>query len=371
MKRYLYIYGLILSVLVSCNDRGLDAFTSDENAKVYLSARVVSNVMTKTPYIPVEDDDTDFDAPTSDNPLNADVWASWTSGIFKNKGLAGSELNPEVSFHTWASFQNYGPQLLHDIIYSKSGNSLYFVAFAPRDSWQSVDVPENYVSGNEPADAGRYALATFDGTIDLMYAPQVEGKYGNKVNDVLVWPELKFHHLLTWLRFEFVAENEDASLTWGRIKDIKIVSRNQIKIDLSEEFDPDAPGSSVTFIGDSDSVMPLYSTGTDNIFPYGMYEIPYKAAEEKAYVLCEAVEAYGLVAGQRVPEYILRITTENRQVNVPVDLRVAADSYYEGTTRARQFTIKLTFKVGDKITAAASIMDWENGGIIEGVVDEN
>lgn len=357
MKRYLFIYSLILSVLVACNGKGLDTWTSDENAKVYLSARVASNAVTKAPYVPAVDPDNYFDAPTNENPLSTDVWASSIPKLFLNKGLAGSENNPEVAFHTWATFQNYGPQLLHDIIYSKSGEKIYFVAFAPKGQWTDDD-------------NGEYAQATFDGKTDLMYAPQVEGWYGNKdENNVFRWPELKFYHLLTWLRFEFVAENEDVSLTWGKLKDIKIVSKNQIHVDVTEEFNPSNPA--IYFIGEGSSFMPLYSTGTDNVFPSGEYEIPYKGAEEKAYILCESVKALDSLDGQKVPEYTLKITTENREVTVPIDLKDGPNSYYNGTTRARQFTIKLTFKVGDKITAAASIRDWENGGIIEGIVDEN
>lgn len=68
MKRYLFIYSLILSVLVACNGKGLDTWTSDENAKVYLSARVASNAVTKAPYVPAVDPDNYFDAPTNENP---------------------------------------------------------------------------------------------------------------------------------------------------------------------------------------------------------------------------------------------------------------------------------------------------------------
>ena len=88
MKRLLYIYGLILFSVISCNDKGLDGVTSDENAKVYVGARIASKPTTKTPYVPTVDDNDFFDAPTYEKPLPADVWASSTPNIFENKDMA-------------------------------------------------------------------------------------------------------------------------------------------------------------------------------------------------------------------------------------------------------------------------------------------
>ena len=355
MNRLLYIYGLILMSVISCSDKELAGVASDENAKVYVGARISSAAVTKTPYVPTEDDNDFFDAPTYEKPLPADVWASSTLNIFENKDRAGSESDPTVAIHTYAVFQNSSPQLLHNLIYSKKGNPLYFTAFAPRTMWKD--------------EVGVKATATFNGSQDLLFAPQVTGKYGNKdENGVLVWPTLSFHHLLTWLRFEFIAENEGVSDTWGKLEDIKIISKNNVSVDLTKEFKATAPSESVTFTGD-ETQMPLYCTGTDTPFPgVNGYTIPYLAASEEAYVLCASVDADD-TAG--TPEYTLVVTTENRTAEVKLDLKEAADRYYSGSTRAKQFTIKLTFKVGDRITAAASIKDWENGGLIEGIVDEN
>ena len=355
MNRLSYIYCLILLSVISCNDNGLDCMVSDENARVYIGARIASKVTTKTPYVPTEDDNDFFDAPTYTNPLPADVWASSTPEVFEDKGLAGSKEDPTVAIHTYAVFQNSAPQLLHNLIYSKGGNPLYFTAFAPRNLWTGQDNTK--------------ATATFNGTQDLLFAPQVTGKYGNKdTNGVLVWPTLSFYHLLTWLRFEFIAESEGVSDTWGKLKDIKIISKNHVIVDLTTEFKATVPSESVTFTGD-ETQMPLYCTGTDTPFPANNgYKIPYLAAAEEAYVLCAAVDADDAAGA---PEYTLLVTTEHRIAQVKIDLKEAADRYYKGSTRAKQFTIKLTFKVGDRITAAANIKDWENGGLIEGIVDEN
>ena len=355
MRRLFLTYCFIVPGLVSCSDRFQDRAATDEDAKVYLAAEVRSGSGTRAPYVPTEDDNTFFDAPTYDKPLYADVWASSTPKVFEDKNLAGSVNDPTVAIHTFATFQNSGPQLLHNVIYSKNGYSLYFIAFSPRSKWDD--------------EAGIKATASFDGTEDLMFAPQVEGKYGNKdANGVLIWPTLSFHHLLTWLRFEFIAESEGVSSTWGKIKDIRIICKNRIAVDLSKEFDSNNPNESIQLIGE-DIKMPLYTPGTDLPFPGSdSYEIPYLAAAEKAYVLCAPVDAQS-AAG--TPEYTLIVTTENRTAEVAIDLKEAADKYYSGSTRAKQFTIKLIFKVGDRITAAASIKDWENGGVIEGIVDEN
>ena len=66
-----------------------------------------------------------------------------------------------------------------------------------------------------------------------------------------------------------------------------------------------------------------------------------------------------------IPEYTLHIETDNRKIELPIDLRRNADQYFMGSTRARCFTLNLTFKVGSTILVSAEIEDWTFGGMGE------
>lgn len=362
MRKFLiYISSAILPVITACSDnlRGLPAV--DEDSKVYIAAQISQRPQTRTPYVPVDDDNTYPDAPTYADPLYAAVWASSTPYQFIDGNKPGSETDTYVAMHTKATFQNRGPQLLSDIIYSKSGQSIYFVAFAPQTGW------------NCSAD-GKKAWYTFDGSEDVLFSHQIEGKYGNR-DDAgnLIWPVLRFHHILTWLRFEIISENDEVSRTWGKILGISISGKVTAEIDLSSAYDEGVPDANISFTGDATDLQ-LYRKDTDTPFPGSAgYEIPFAEAEEAAYVLCAPVTAYEAnpeKVTEPIEEYILSIRTENRTVEVPVDLKISDTGYFSGTTMGKQFTIRLIFKMGDNITVAAKLDDWQNGGIIEGTFDE-
>lgn len=49
-------------------------------------------------------------------------------------------------------------------------------------------------------------------------------------------------------------------------------------------------------------------------------------------------------------------------MEVPIDLRVNSTSFYEGSTRAKCFTLNLNFKMGNTIVVTANVADWTLGG---------
>lgn len=364
MNKYVkYISAAVLIALAGCNGRDFDITGSDEDSRIYLAAEVSVRPQTKSPYVPVVDDDTYSDSPTYEDPLYAAVWASSEAYQFVDGQNPGSESNPSVAMHTVATFQNRGPQLLSDMIYSKGGHPIYFVAFSPQAGWGC-------------SDDGTKSWFTFDGSQDVMFADQVEGKYGNKDEaGNLKWPVLRFHHILTWIRFEIIAENEDVSMTWGKLLDISIASKNKAEINLGSAYDEDNPDAHISFTSDVTD-MPLYHNDADSDTPFPgstPYEIPYDKADEAAYVLCAPVTAMEYNpdrATEPIEEYILTVKTENREQTVPIDLKISDSQYFTGTTMGRQFTIRLIFKMGDNITVAARSEDWNTGGIIEGTFDE-
>lgn len=348
--------------------------TPREEAKIYLSATTEGHDATRAPY--------EYTVPNDnrDGVLHAAIWASsfYTeqSGYrFPNptpplNGKNGTgEDEHQVAIHATADFDSGAPQLLDQAVYPQSGTPVFFIGLHPQTGWQS---------SNDDKEAN----FTFDGSHDVMFAPRIEGKYADtSTSDNIVFdvPELKFWHLLTWLKVRMIAEDEQAMSAWGKITDIKITSKNHVNININRTDDYLDNGaidmSCVTFDSTSgfSGLLPLYQPKSDNIFPAaGGYQLKYlsekvTAPEEVAYVLCSPVDALDRVVedGQEVtsPEYVLHIETERRRVEVPIDLRVNSSTFYTGSTRAKCFTLNLNFKMGNTIVVTADVVDWTLGGM--------
>ena len=340
MKRTIYIAGMLIGLCACQSDEPMPDGAADR--RVYLAAEVENaHVQSRVPYM--------LTAPSLNNPLKVDVWASTTGKFVHTEGADGS--NGTVEKHTTARFTHGEEQLLDDVIYPKE-NEVSFVGMHPQDNWSTTD--------------GTSATYTFDGKDDVMFAPQVSGKYAENVD---VWPTLTFKHLLTWLKIEMVADNEAVSNAWGKVKNITIKSANQVAIDLSKTFvdkKHDGEGATVTFSGSAD--MNFYQPDTDTKFPTNEgYTLkgPLTAGadiegyiEEVAYVLCAPV-----YASASDEDYTIVVTTEKRTMEIAVDLQKGANQPFAENTMGHQFTLLLRFKVGDNISVSAVAVDWKNGGM--------
>lgn len=380
-------YTILLFCLCSCAGHVVPE-QADEGSRIWLSAAVEMSEATRSPYMPDKASDGDTYHPASDNVLSADVWGSTDAYVFKHEEYSegnpydGSQDGGKVAIHTTATFRSGDPQLLSAAIYGKDGDTappVYFVAFHP-NGWTTP--------GDESE--GTVATYTFDGNDDVMFAPQVSGHYAT---DFASSPELYFRHLLTWLRIEMKAENETVSNSWGPLKSITIRSNSAVTVDLtSDAYNAgEYKFNDITFSGETDmnfyrtdeeevfegSEMTVRKVFTDDVFPEsGGYLIPGKPdgatedidPEEVAYVMCAPVNATEdkVVDGKDVPseEYVITITTEKRTVTIPVDLQEEAGTPYEGSTRRKQFTLSLLFKMGNTVSVATSVKDWVPGGVV-------
>lgn len=360
---YLYIAcGFVLASMMACtNDTPGIRPTDEEASRIYLSAGVGEPaVSSRTPY--------QYEVPTMTQPLDVSVWASTTQDVFQHiDGKNGSD--GTVAIHTQAHFQSGAPQLLGEAIYPKAdanatAKTVYFVGFHPKsDEWTA-------------SDDNKSASYTFTGKEDVMFAPQISGEYGTAYE---ASPTFHFHHLLTYIRIEMVADKdeedvekkEEVSQAWGSIESMTISSVDKVTVNNlgSTDFSPD----NVVF-GNDEISMSFYQTGTDNTFPpASSYEIPVNETEV-AYVLCAPVkgEDKHVVNGKDVPkpEYTLHIKTEKRELDVPIDLMKKdgdAVSHFTDNTMGYQFVVQLNFKMGNVIGVSAAISldantDWFTHG---------
>lgn len=347
MRRLYTILTCLSLVLVSCNDCIIDDMNPDYS--VYLSASIEKALQTRTPYVPSDDVDTNADTPTDANPLLSAIWASTISDTFADGDNPGNQEGEyKVAYHTSANFKNGDKQRLRDIIYSQSGQSIYFVGMYPSTNWETLE-------------EGKIAQYTFTGKEDVMFAHRVSGYY--QAGGLSVIPNLLFHHLLTWLKFEIKAESEDVANMWGPISEIKIRSNDRVKIGF--DYTESNWAEKIVFSGSTgDPRLNLYKKDTDEIFPGDSYVIPYSTTEEVAYVMCAPV-----VGANQEYDYYLEITTQHRTTTVPINLKSAQHTAFSGSTMGKQFTLSLLFKAGNNVAVSTVVTDWENGGVSSGTIE--
>ena len=385
MRRIIHISLLIC--LISCQQNGLDAV--QVGAPIYVAASVGGSTMTKAPYMPMDNKGHMVETPSPEHPLKTDVWGSTTSYIFteefydqeKTRPWDGSDESGKVAIHTDATFQSGDPQLLRAAIYNKNTKpTVYFVAFSPISQGA-----EKWVA----SDDGKSASFVFSGNDDVMFAPQVQGTYAT---DYSKSPVLSYRHLLTWLRVEMQAESKEVSDSWGAIKSMTIRSNSNVKIDLQKEaYNNDGTYNFENAVFSEETDLNFYKTieeesydgaqvtmkkkFTDEVFTD--IKVPYLKKEELAYVLCAPVVGTDkkVVDGEEIDaeEYVITISTDKRNVAIPVDLRHMVSGVVQpflGSTRCMQFTLSLNFKMGNTIYLTSSVQDWKVGGLVVGNIGD-
>lgn len=325
--------------------------TPEDGFPIYLSAITQKSIETRAPYELTTPDETEGGI------LHSEVWASSTDGAYLDKGWNGKNNGSAVAIHSYADFNSGEPQLLNTAVYPQSGTPVHFVGLHPQGNWNV-------------SDDGTKASYTFDGSQDVMFAAKITGTYADPNAEDLIFdvPVLRFLHLLTWIKVKMIAEDEDTAKAWGKIKEMKITSQNNVAIALDKDYSFD---NCVTFSSDNGGLIPLHKKGSNDVFPdTGGYQLQYypqsDAPAEVAYVLCSPVIADDIEIENgtevTVPEYAIHIETERRKISLPIDLRISESRYFTGSTRSRCFTINLIFKMGNAIVVSAEVEDWILGG---------
>lgn len=322
-----------------------DETSTDAGSLVYMSVETENASEVRSPYMQT--------APTSGNPLNTLILATTaTDGTYADSDLSGTQAGGDVAEHVTATFYGSSTQLINGVYYNATDRqTINFVALHPQSGW-SITSP--YTS----------ASLEFNGSQDVMFAPQTRGSYNNVPR-----PHLGFKHLLTLLKVSFKAESEAVAAAWGPIRKMTVTGQNGISIDLSRTFDE----SCVTFSGDEEGVIPFYLKDSDTEFPGN--EEGYSLTEtmtEAAYVICRPVDAVyrDMFGSGTVPEYTIDIESQHRSISIPIDLMKSDSEYYEGSTMGYMFKINLTFMMGNTVAVSANINDWQTGGIGVGNVTE-
>lgn len=353
--------------LTACQSDELLDKSLSERAQIWLSADIAlpEKADTRMAF--------ELSAPTTENYLDASVWASnvvlsskaGIGNFTHNAGSTGS--SGTIQYQASIHFQDGVNQLLTENLeyppLSSVGNPVYFIGLHPNTAWAYT------TDGDKTSTASQ----AFLGYRDFMYAPQVSG-YKNIEDN----PKLHFFHLLTWLRVEVKVSNTAAAASWGKLTNIVLNNQNrQITIDLSTvpTINSDYSitqaniGNLVTFSSVEPTTLNFYQTGTDTSMESGVDVTLTTTETEVAYVLCEPFKN---ATNENPATYNMTVYTENRSDGVPVSVTLKSDenTNFTGSTMGRQFVITLTFGEGGYISSKARVTEWLPGGYITQDVEE-
>ena len=210
---------------------------------------------------------------------------------------------------------------------------------------------------------GTTATCTFDGSDDVMYAPEVttvkKGAVGN----------LAFTHQMTKLEVKVQAADAASATAWGDITSLTLTGiqtedntvaaanvNSVATVDLAAGTTSfGTPVASLPFYGMTDATTTYTNTPVTTLT---LSETP--ATNAVAYTICEAITADGGTDN----EFQLAITTENRPdpTYILVNLKGAGDATdYSESTAGQSFTVNLSFSATE-IFATASVKEWTPQG---------
>lgn len=214
MKRISYIYiGLAFLATTACSESGSDG--PESGAKIQLSATVgnlqigsrAGNGMEADPFIP------------QDGEMEAAVWFSNTSGTY----LDAPKADTNIPVHTTVTFENvttedskleYVEYNGNALEYPVDKSSVYCVGMYPATGWSTTD--------------GNTVTHAINGSDDLMFAPQIEGRWDSHFG------KQSYSHKLTWIKVNICATSHDAIDAWGKIEQIYITSDSEVKVNLAD-----------------------------------------------------------------------------------------------------------------------------------------
>lgn len=211
-----------------------DADDAPDGGKIQLGAAVGAlepgSRTTADPYL--------GDTPSAANPFAAAVWFR-----VKDNGVYADTPSVETNLPVHAGVTFTGPKkefVLHDgknLKFPTDFETVYCVGLYPDDekTADGAQNPAGWTLGPDNLSASH----PIDGKNDLMFAPQISGKWGTPFDT-----PLRFGHLLTWVKIAVCATTHDTAEAWGDIEQIEIESRSGVTVDLetgTPTYTPAAP----------------------------------------------------------------------------------------------------------------------------------
>ena len=214
---------VMLAIFVSaCSNDGVNVAN---NQDIALRAAVVDIESSAVGRAVVSATDKEYRGyvPTSENPLDAKVLFSLTSGDYHH---TTTPVAPTfLPCHTTIKYINglmtipdpYNGMALNTLRYPTTNSTVYCVGLYPIADWTIAD----------DGSGGTTLSHDIIGNEDLMFAPQITGSWNSHFG------AQNYSHLLSWVKVIVCATDQEASDSWGRITQLSLSSASKVEIGLS------------------------------------------------------------------------------------------------------------------------------------------
>lgn len=327
---------MAVAALASCSQDEQVNITTGENEIVAGATTLSVDASTKAPVNSIPAEGLLARVPVSSTP--GDYTAEWQNNAGYMKFMRASEAT---------SFCDDNGDVTPKF-YPADNSIIYLCGLYPHDAWGTINTS---------------ATASIDGKTDLMFAPQVTTTKDDAPSS---FKTLAFAHLLTQLRIQFQAADQDAANAWGNISGLELLDKDgaalnkKVTVTLSNGTPAFATGT---------GTLSFYQCTSKTDFTENEYaaKAPTTAATYVAYILCPPVIADGATTA----EYKLKITSAGGATEtVDINLKDTGNTNnFNDSTAGSAFDILLNFKATE-IKAQATITRWQDKGQTEVPVGE-
>ncbi len=258
-------------------------------------------------------------APSSGNKLPVDLWISATSGVYTHNPAEVTMFPCSTKIEYDSPTPDYpDPIGENKIKYNRDDSWAYCVGFYPQGKWSVIET---------------IATAEIDGKTDLMFAPQISGKW------TMPFEEQTYSHLLTWLKVCICATDTEAVSAWGDIDDISVITDNDY---------------------------PIYSSVTADL---GTGQTEYSGASQPLHFFADdvaletVIKETGSVLCSPSSKYRLKVRTlSGKEKTILINLKDLAGNEINSNVDAagKMFVITLYFNPFDVIEGICTLNSWNN-----------
>lgn len=357
MKRYApYLFIAAGLGLCSCSQKEMTSVPDSEAISTSAAICSIEKAETRSAVSAAE---YELTVPTMAKPLNADIWFSTVENEFSGNtypetdGVSGNNIDAHRTI-TYTSNNYTFPAAVEGNLLQYPTGTVYCVGFS-----RDPRYPEN--SMWTATDGGSSATLTtpIDGVADIMYAPQIQGSSSVR------FPVQKFYHALTWIKIRIRTQTSDASVTWGKIKKITVLSCDKAVYDIEnnamtfECSDGQNYAQIVAFDKDPGDELPNVSKEVGSVFV-----APISGTDEEHAATLHLIVDTDEWTGKPVTVKLMKNA---------LDPNIQNDNLYNiSSTAGKQYVVTLSFNALSTIDASATLVPWvDETGEITGSAVEN
>ncbi len=222
--KFVLLYVLLATVVSACSNDDVKVVNDYDIALRAAVVNIESSAVGRA-VVSAKDNEYRGEVPTSENPLDAKLLFSLTSGDYHHATIPAAPTF--LPCHTTIQYTNglmtipepYNGVALNTLRYPTTNENVYCVGVYPVADWTIED------DGN----GGTAISRDIVGNEDLMFAPQIAGSWNSHFGTQ------NYNHILSWVKVIVCATDQDVLESWGKITQLSISSASKVNIGLSGE----------------------------------------------------------------------------------------------------------------------------------------